>query len=85
MPEVFEPEGFRSGIALPARMDFQPSYLAALDARYPKGVARQVTVDSLPYSQYIDDNYLGNPLCQEEFMDRLSETPDLDLEAEVDR
>ncbi len=59
--------------------------LAALDARYPQRVSWQVTVDSLPYSQYADDNYLNNPPCQWEFMKRLIETPGLDLEAEFDR
>jgi len=85
LPELFQSEELSPGTGLPARVDFQPLYLAALDARYSQGVDWQVTVDSLPYSQYADYNYPSNPLCQQEFMDRLSETPGLDLEAEFDR
>jgi multiple sugar transport system substrate-binding protein len=82
MPEVSVYENIEAGIALPARMDFQPAYLAMLDARYPQGVNWQVVVDSLPYSQYPDYHYLRRALCQRDFMNRLVNRPDLDLEAE---
>ncbi len=84
MLDAFKPED-REIMSLPARTDFQPPYLAALDARYPQGVNWQVALDSLPYSQYSDHDYRTDPLCQDEFMDRLSRTPGLNLEAEFDQ
>jgi multiple sugar transport system substrate-binding protein len=81
-PEVFHHENSGLETDLPARPDLQPAFLAELDARYPQGVNWQVIVDSLPYSQYADYNTYNNPLCQDEFMKRLSETPGLDLEFE---
>jgi multiple sugar transport system substrate-binding protein len=85
LPELFPSDDFNLGIGLPARPDFHPNYLAELDARYPQGVDGQVTVDSLAYSQYTYYDHFKHALCQHELMERLSETPGLDLEAEFDR
>lgn len=84
-PQLLEAYG-----AMPARKDLQDSFFAGLDEKYPQGVNWQVAIDSLTYPDTPShEQDMPNFLKAQDrigaFWSSLNTTPDLDIEAEIER
>ncbi|RMH75714.1 MAG: extracellular solute-binding protein [Calditrichaeota bacterium] len=84
-PQLLEVYG-----AMPARTDLQDDFFARLDEKYPQGVNWQVAVDSLAYPDVPShEQDMPNFLKAQDrfgaFWSALNTTPDLDVDAEVDK
>lgn len=84
-PQLLEVYG-----AMPARKDLQESFFAQMDEKYPQGVNWQVAVDSLAYPDSPShEQDMPNFLKAQDrigaFWSLLNTTPDLDVDAEIEK
>ena len=84
-PQLLEAYG-----AMPARKDLQDAFFAGLDKKYPQGVNWQVAVDSLahpdvPSHEQDMPNFLKAQDRIGAFWSLLNTTPNLDVEAEIEK
>ncbi len=84
------PELLEAYAAMPARKDLQDAFFAGLDENYPQGVNWQVAIDSLAYPDVPShEQDMPNFLKAQDrigaFWSLLNTTPDLDVEAEIEK
>jgi hypothetical protein len=75
---------------MPARKDLQDAFFAGLDEKYPQGVNWQVAIDSLAYPDVPSHeqdmpNFLKAQDRISAFWSLLNTTPDLDVDAEIQK